>query len=201
MREPAVATTSRAREGPGWADVVLILGAALGMVATWWPVVLASVLWVGSETFRRSGAAPAWFRRAALLLTLAALALGTETWKLWAYGGASGGHPLPTTHDGFHKVLELGMGMSGVLAWLVLAWGPLAQGSRWGLAGLAATLPGAVLFVWAGMVGLAQDAEWAHMHVLVEGYVVAVPIFVLLAAVCAARGRTGVKDQRTFHEA
>ena len=175
-------------------------GAAIGVAATLWPAIARSTAPIPSAAFAGHRAPASWFRRAAVLLSFAAFALGTEAYKLWEYGGGEGVHPSPMTHDGFHKVLDLGAAVSCVLAMLVIAWGPLARGNRWGFAGLAATMPGAALFVWAGAVGLAHNTEWGHQHVLVEGYVAALPLFLVLATVCAAGGRVALSKESTGAE-
>jgi hypothetical protein len=168
-------------------------GAAIGIAATLWPAILRTP----SAAFAEHHAPALWFRRAAVLLSFAAFALGSEAYKLWEYGGGEGVHPSPLTHDGFHIVLNLSAVVSCVLAMLVIAWGPLARANGWGFAGLAATMPCAALFVWAGVVGLAHTTEWGLQHVVLEAYVAAVPLFLLLATVCAAGGQVALRKRST----
>lgn len=161
---------------------IVIMG---GLDVLFLPVVIGWVIAVMVAWLRgtRVGA-EGWYHRATILALFLAAEMSTEVSKLWLYGGCGGrwdcyDFPTPLSQIGFHHLLDLGIGVSGILlvllpAWILtvvrtrsskapFAWQPLRQSHFWRLSALlAATLPAAIVGGWAASVALSHQREYAH---------------------------------------
>jgi hypothetical protein len=144
-----------------------------------------------------------WYHRTIILLSIIATEMSTEVYKIWLYGGCGGrwdcyDFPTPLSQIGFHHLLDLGIGVGGVLlvlllAWIpalfwtgsskaLFAWQPLRQSHFWGSSSvLAALLPAAMIGGWAADIALSHQREYAHPFAWL------LALFWLLSALSAMR--------------
>jgi len=139
---------------------------------------------------------------AALLASIFALMLANETGKLFLYGGGDDipGRPSPTTHAGFHELVEAGIMSGAVLLLLVTAWTGLRAGSGAVSIGYAvSTLPIALVALATAVASLGGDTPYSLVH----PYVWLVVLFGLAsagAALAAARPVSGASPRKAEAE-